>query len=250
MKLAICDDDSLVLQELSKMLNEYSLQAHSHLEYDVYSCPLELLAQMEQGTHYDILLLDVVMPGINGIQCAKDIRTIDNFVKIIFLTSSSEYAVESYSVSAYQYLLKPLQKEKLFSILGLLEMEIEAHTQNVFVFKSQKGITKISLTKLEYCEVSARKLRLHMSNGEEYESNLHMNEMEEFLKAYKMFLKPHRSYLVNMDYIKTLTQTSILMECGTKIPIPKEKHTSIKQIYMEYIFQSSIPNILVHNEKE
>ena len=110
MKIAICDDDSLVLQELSKLLNQYRAQNRSHLEYDVYACPLELVAQIEKGTHYDIILLDVVMPGINGIQCAKDIRAIDNFVKIIFLTSSAEYAVESYSVSAYQYLLKPLQK--------------------------------------------------------------------------------------------------------------------------------------------
>ena len=113
MRIAICDDDSLVLQELSDLLNQYRIQNHSQLEYDLYSCPLELVSQFEKGTHYDIVLLDVFMPGINGIQCAKDIRTMDNFVKIIFLTSSAEYAAESYSVSAYQYLLKPLQKEKL-----------------------------------------------------------------------------------------------------------------------------------------
>ena len=246
MKIAICDDDSLVLQELSSLLNEYRAKSHTHLEYEKYSCPLELLAQLEKGAHFDIILLDVVMPGINGIQCAKDIRAIDNFVKIIFLTSSPEYAVESYSVSAYQYLLKPLQKEKLFSIIDLLEGEVDAQSQNVFVFKSQKGITKISLSKLEYCEVSARKLVLHMVNGEEYECNLHMNELEEYLKVYKMFLKPHRSFLVNMDYIKTLMPTSIVMECGAKLPIPKEKHNHIKQSYMDYIFQSSIPNILGH----
>ena len=88
MKIAICDDDSLVLQELSELLNQYRAQNHSQLEYDLYSCPLELVSQFEKGTHYDIVLLDVFMPGINGIQCAKDIRTMDNFVKIIFLTSS------------------------------------------------------------------------------------------------------------------------------------------------------------------
>ena len=250
MKIAICDDDSLVLQELSNLLNQYRAQNHSHLEYEVFSCPLELIAQFEKGVHYDIVLLDIYMPGINGIQCAKDIRAIDNFVKIIFLTSSAEYAVESYSVSAYQYLLKPLHKERLFSILSLLEAELDACAQNFFAFKSPKGIVKIALSKLEYCEVSARKLLLHMITGEEYECNFHMNEFEEYLKEYKMFLKPHRSFLVNMDYIRQLTPTSIIMESGTKLPIPKEKSTHIKHTYMEYIFQSSIPNILIHSKKE
>ena len=75
---------------------------------------LELVMQMEKGVHYDVILLDICMPGMNGIQCAKDIRQYDNLVKIIFLTSSTEYAVESYSVKAHNYLLKPTQKKDLF----------------------------------------------------------------------------------------------------------------------------------------
>ena len=82
-----------------------------------------------------------------------------------------------------------------------------------------------------------RKLVLHLNNNEEYESTLRMNELEEKLQDFGMFLRPHRSFLINMDYIQSLTTHSIVMESGVKIPVPREKYAQIKQIYMEYIFQ-------------
>lgn len=244
MRIVACDDDARFLRELSSLLNQYGEENHCNVEYKTYTNPLELVNQIEKGMHYDAILLDVFMPGINGIQCAKDIRAFDSFVKIIFLTSSAEYAVESYSVRAYQYLLKPVQKENLFPVLKTLEKETETAKKNILVFRTKTGITKVSLSKLEYCEVINRKITLHLTNGEECECNLRMNELEEKLKNYKKFFKPHRSFLVNMDYIQTLATHSIIMDCGTKIPVPREKYARIKQVYMEYIFQSSSSVVL------
>ena len=249
MKIAVCDDDFNFLQEMSDLLNQYGKEHNCSIEYKTFVNPLELVAQMEKGMHYDVIFLDIFMPGINGIQCAKDIRFWDDFVKIIFLTSSSEFAVESYAVRAYQYLLKPIQKESLFSILQLLEKEAKAIEKNIFILKSQNGITKISLSKLEYCEVMNRKIRFHLSDGEEHECNIRMNELEEKLKDCGMFLKPHRSFLVNMDYIQTLATHSIVMKNGIKIPVPREKYAQIKQSYMEYIFQSSDSIVLGKKEE-
>ena len=244
MRIAACDDNLEFLQGLSKLLNNYSEENHCNLEYKTFTNPLELVAQMEKGVHYDAILLDVCMPGINGIQCAKDIRRYDNFVKIIFLTSSTEFAVESYSVRAYQYLLKPIKKENLFSLLRLLESESETVERNILVYRNKAGISIVALSKLEYCEVNNRKITLHLTNGEECECNLKMNELEEKLEKFGMFLKPHRSFLINMDYIQTLSTHSILMKSGTRIPVPREKYTWIKQVYMEYICQSSVSVVL------
>ena len=244
MRIAACDDDVRFLRELSFLLNQYGEENHCNVEYKTYTNPLELVNQIEKGMHYDAILLDVFMPGINGIQCAKDIRAFDSFVKIVFLTSSSEYAVESYSVRAYQYLLKPVQKDNLFRVLKTLEKETEKVEKNILIFKSKTGITKVALSKLEYCEVINRKIILHLTNGEECECNLRMNELEEKLKEHRRFLKAHRSFLVNMDHIQTLTTHSVIMECGVKIPVPREKYAQIKQIYMEYIFQASASVVL------
>ena len=237
MRIAVCDDNIEFLQRLSTLLNMYSEENHCVVEYKTFTNPLELVMQMEKGIHYDVILLDICMPGMNGIQCAKDIRMYDNLVKIIFLTSSTEYAVESYSVKAHNYLLKPIQKDNLFSVLRQLKKEEDITEKKFFILKSKTGITKIFLEKLEYCELINRKLVLHLNNNEEYESTLRMNELEESLDGFGMFLRPHRSFLINMDYIQSLTTHSIVMESGVKIPVPREKYAQIKQIYMEYIFQ-------------
>ena len=237
MRIAVCDDNIEFLQGLSTLLNMYGEENHCILEYKTFTNPLELVMQMEKGVHYDVILLDICMPGMNGIQCAKDIRMYDNLVKIIFLTSSTEYAVESYSVKAHNYLLKPIQKDSLFSVLRQLEKEENVAEKKFFIIKSKTGITKIFLEKLEYCEVINRKLVLHLINNEEYESTLRMNELEESLEGFGMFLRTHRSFVVNMDYIQSLMTHSIVMESGVKIPVPREKYAQIKQIYMNYVFQ-------------
>ena len=220
------------------MITKYNEDTGSLVEYKIYTNPLELITQMEEGIHYDVIFLDICMPGINGIQCAKDIRIFDNVVKIIFLTSSPEYAVESYSVKAQDYLLKPVKRERLFSLLRQVQKEEDKAGKNIIVVKTKIGITKINLIELEYCEVVNRKLVLHLNNKEDLECSIRINELEEKLQGFGMFLRPHRSYLINMDHIQTLTSHSIIMENGTNIPVPREKYLQIKEAYMEYIFQA------------
>ena len=244
MKIAVCDDNSVFLQELSGLLNQYSESNRCYIEYTLFTNPLDLVSQIEKGVQYDVLFLDVFMPGINGIECAKDIRTYDNYVKIVFLTNSTEFAVEAYTVKAYQYLLKPIQKEQFFATLKQLEKENDHINKKLFVLKSKTGITKISLSQLEYCEVVNRKIVLHLTNGEECDCGLRMSELEEKLESLKMFIRPHRSFLINMDYIQSLTSNCLILESGVKIPIPREKNAQMKQMYMDHIFRQVNPVIL------
>ena len=238
MKIAVCDDNTDFLQEISSLLNQYSEKYHCVVEYKLFTNPLELITQIENGIHYDAIFLDVLMPGLNGIQSAKDIRIYDNYVKIIFLTCSPEFALESYAVKAYQYLLKPVECNQFFQVLKYLQKENDAARNKLFILKTKTGLTKISLSKLEYCEVVNRKIILYLNNGEEYECNLRMNELEEKLRSFEMFMRPHRSFLINMDYIHAITANSIVMECSVKIPVPREKHMQIKKMYMDYMFSS------------
>lgn len=110
-KAAFCDDDPLMVDEISSLFNQYCAERNQKITYMVFESPLELLAETEKGTHFDILLLDVIMPGQNGMNVAREIRQHDHTVKIIFLTSSSEFAVESYAVDAFFYHVKPIEAE-------------------------------------------------------------------------------------------------------------------------------------------
>ena len=112
-KAAFCDDDLSVLNELHVLMDNYRVERNQEITYTAFHSPLELIAQIEKGMRFDILFLDVLMPGVNGIETAQEIREYDSAMKIIFLTSSAEYAVESYTVNAYFYQLKPLAGEFL-----------------------------------------------------------------------------------------------------------------------------------------
>lgn len=242
MKIAICDDNLIFLQEMSAYLEQYAKENTCYLDPYIYTNPLELAAQVENGVRYDAIFLDVFMPGINGIQCAKDIRTHDSYVKIIFLTSSAEFAIESYSVKAYDYLLKPIQREKLFEVLNRLEREIHKTEKNIVIIKCKTGIVKVALSEVEYCEMLNRKIVIHMADSREYECNLKMTELE----AYGMFLRPHRSFLVNMNHIREFTSKNIVLDCGVEVPIPREKYARMKQEFMDYIFSCGSMDLLLN----
>lgn len=110
-KIAFCDDDMEVLHQMNELLDRYRVERNEDITYAAFQSPFELLTEIEKGIRPDILFLDVVMPGQNGMDVAKEIRQYDTNMKIIFLTSSPEFAVESYSVGAYFYQLKPICKE-------------------------------------------------------------------------------------------------------------------------------------------
>ena len=123
-----------------------------------YTKPMELLADIEAGVRFDVLFLDVLMPGINGINAAREIRRYDTAVQIIFVTSSSEFAVQSYVVGAYYYQLKPIWKDSFFRLTDAVLAECRKRTQHSLILRCKNGVTRITLDSLEYCEVQGRTL--------------------------------------------------------------------------------------------
>ena len=182
-KIAFCDDDMEVLHQMNELLDRYRVERNEDITYAAFQSPFELLTEIEKGIRPDILFLDVVMPGQNGMDVAKEIRQYDTNMKIIFLTSSPEFAVESYSVA----------------VLG-------------------------------------RKLLFHLENGAVLESAGSLDDLAGQLMQYSNFFRPHRSFLVNMEYIQNISSRSIKMVNDAEIPIPHGKCSEIKNTYMEYAF--------------
>lgn len=116
-KLAICDDEPVYQKEVARLAKEYGEYHHVELSISVYSSGVQVL---DANEHYDIFILDILMPGLSGMELASDLRRMDDAASIIFLTSSPEFAIEGYSVHALAYLLKPVKREKLFKILYIM----------------------------------------------------------------------------------------------------------------------------------
>lgn len=235
-KIAFCDDDMEVLHQMNELLDRYRIERNEDITYAAFQSPFELLTEIEKGIRPDILFLDVVMPGQNGMDVAKEIRQYDTNMKIIFLTSSPEFAVESYSVGAYFYQLKPIWEESFFRLMDAVLAECEKKKKNSLILRSKDGITRIDLQQLEYCEVLGRKLLFHLEDGAVLESAGSLDDLAGQLMQYSNFFRPHRSFLVNMEYIQNISSRSIKMVNDAEIPIPHGKCSEIKNTYMEYAF--------------
>jgi len=218
-------------------VDKYRVQRNREIDCVAFHSPLELMAEIERGKSFDIIFLDILMPGENGMDAALEIRNYDRNVKIIFLTSSSEYAVQSYTVDAYYYQLKPVLEESFFRLMDSAVSACDKEQSDSLILRCKSGIARIELRKLEYCEVIHRTLFIHLTNGEVLESIGSLDELSKRLAPFGGFIRPHRSYLVNLEYVRNLSYRAITMRCMTTIPIPRGKYQELKETYLEYAFQ-------------
>lgn len=237
-KIAFCDDDISVLNEMKNLMEQYCAERNCKIEYRIFDHPFDLVAEIEKGNRYDILFMDVLMPGENGIEAATEIRKYDKNVKIIFVTSSSEFAVQSYAIGAYYYQLKPIWTESFFRLLDSVLVACENEAETSLILRCKSGITRIDLKTLEYCEVIHRTLIFHLDTGKVLESIGSLDELVMHLSTYPNFYRPHRSYLVNLEFVQNITFRGITMSCLAEIPIPRGKYNEVKDAFLEYAFQN------------
>jgi len=238
LQIAICDDNKAELLRIRELIEEFKASHSSiyNIKYDTFSSGLDLLMATENGTSYDILILDVVMPLMTGIEVATEIRKKNTLSKILFLTSSREFAVDSYKVDAFYYLLKPIKKEGLIPLLEKAFSDLVDKKEKGILVKCKTCLTNVLLHNLEYIEVLGRTLFFHLTSDEVLESLGTMSQLENDLLSDKRFIKPHRSYLVNMDWIQRITDKDIITFSNKPVPISRELYKTIKQTYINYSF--------------
>ena len=239
LNIAICDDDIEELSKLNSIINDY-IKANEDkiiINCKKFESPLELIAALEKNSHYDLIILDIIMPLFTGMDTAKEIRLFDENVKIIFLSSSPEFALESYSVNAYYYFLKPVSREDLFKILDKTILEIKNQLGSSFLVKSKIGLLRIYIDKLEFAEIKGRTMSYNLIDGSTIESNSSMIELEKILSGNSNFIKPHRSYIINMKYISTISKKEITMRSHSHVPMAKINYNAIKSAYINYFFE-------------
>lgn len=236
-EVAFCDDDGAVLRELRSLLDQYRADRDEEINCTMFHNPLELIRAVEHGARFDILFMDILMPGVNGIDAASEIRVFDKAVKIIFLTSSAEFAVQSYTVGAYFYQLKPIWRESFFRLMDSVLAACEKEQMDSIVLRCKTGVARIGLKELEYCEVVHRTLFFHLTSGEVLESFGSLDDLSAQLEPYQCFLRPHRSYLVNLEYVRNITARTVTMSCLTEIPLPRGRYNEVKDAYLEYAFR-------------
>ncbi|MDD2483605.1 MAG: LytTR family DNA-binding domain-containing protein [Eubacteriales bacterium] len=237
MKIAVCDDDNRDLLQIVSLLEAYRHDRKADFSYVSFQNATELLTSMG-GRNYDLLLLDVLMPGINGIQAAREIREHNSRTEIIFLTSSPEFAVESYSVRAHYYLLKPASEEKLFPILDKLTADLK-RPEDALHIKTQTSVFTLPYAKIEYIEVSAKKLYFYLTDGTYREIPGRLSDFERPLLKRPGFVKVHRSYIVNLQWVGELRQGELVTAAGRRVPVARTTYPQVRTAYTQFLFEEA-----------
>lgn len=237
LKIAICDDSPLFLEQARSAVLKWSDENQISTKLYIYENGDELIAT-NMAEPFHIILLDILMPLLNGMDTARELRQYDKTVKIIFLTSSPEFALESYDVKAYSYLLKPVTYEKLEETLNECVKTFAIDPKHL-ILKTALGYQKIYFHEIEYAEAQNKKVHFHLRSGNFIESVDPFHFFEDQLSLENGFFKCHRSYLVYFMNVEHFTSSEITTKSGEKIPIARAYSKAFKEAYFAQMFQDS-----------
>lgn len=240
MRIAICDDNKREMEEVLSLIQSFSLQKNLPFIYHLYENGFQLLDSIESGTVFDVIFLDILMPHMTGIDTARKIRKTDSTVKIIFLTSSSEFAVDSYAVGAYYYLLKPVKDNNLYAVLDKLIRSLKTQVEDSIIINEGKKIRRLLLSELVYIEIQRRTVFFHMEDGIVCESTGTLSELEQEILHFPYFVKPHRSFLVNLRHVTQITQNELVTDLKVSIPLSRGRYEEISNAFLTQVFEEDL----------
>ncbi len=215
-RIAICDDEQNQIEYLTSVVSAWSNENGHICEIRTFPSAEAFLFAYEDDKAYDILLLDIEMKHITGVDLAKSIRKKDQTVQIIFITGYSEYISEGYEVAALHYLMKPVSKQKLFSVLDRAAEKIKQNEKCLNLPLSGE-IVRVPLHEIKYLDVHQNYVTVH--GKADYTVKRTLGEFEGLLDS--RFTRVGRAMIVNLTYIRRVTKTDVYLSDGTVLPLPR-----------------------------
>lgn len=230
MKIAVCEDNNIVAAYLEDYLSSLGVQ---NIEYEIFTSGDDLIHYMEQeSTSFNIFLMDIEMPGRNGIETSAYVRAHDKNALIIFITDHKEYVYEVFEVLPFRFLIKPVTQEALN---GVMKKAFEHFnlTNQVFFFKQNKKQLQVDFNEIIYFEGNLRKVRL-VTSEEEYDFYGKISDVVKQLDG-NLFLQIHTSYIVNMSQIRKISDSAVVLKSGVNLPISKKYREEVRQKHIQYM---------------
>lgn len=237
LKLALCDDSQeqrLIMQEL---LQEYMAKRPGlTCKIFIFDSGHKLLAA-EEDEKFNIFILDIVMPQISGIDLGLKLREMESNGIIIYLTVSPEYAIDSYETHAFQYLMKPVQKDLLFQVLDKAIQKQENHRDNCMPIKTKEGLQLAPLDYIMYAELVERTIHYQLYDGKHLDSltvRAPFQTETAPLLADPRFAQCSAGMLVNLYYVVAIEKNSLLLDTGERIALARTFAAQIRQRWSDY----------------
>lgn len=228
-RIAICDDEQNQIEYIASIVASWSAHEGHGCEIRTFASAEAFLFEYEEDKAYDILLLDVEMKNMNGIELAKRIRKDNNRAEIIFITSHFEFVGEGYEVDALHYLIKPISVEKLTQVLTKAAEKLSVEPPSV-VISCEGETVKLYESDILYVESFLHYIVIHTKDNE-YKIKENISVFEN--KVSDVFYRIHRSYLVSLKYITRISRTSVNIG-NTELPLSRGKYDNINRAFIEH----------------
>lgn len=234
MNIVICDDQTNELENMKHIVSEYA-KAHSELLIKItcFLNPLDMLDYISQNGVPDIALLDICMPGVLGTEVAKELQSKgEDNTDIIFLTTSSDFAVEAFALHVNDYLTKPFTKKRLSDTLDRI---IEKRNKRLYVpVVCGREIHRIDLYQVLYMESKNHNVEIHLKSGKNIKTHTTLADMKNLFSDVKGFISVGASYIVNLRCVQSILQTELIMINGQNIPVPRRLRNDVKEQYFDF----------------
>lgn len=228
MRIAVCDDEELFRIEFKTILDK--VLVNSEYDIDTFSGGSSLYEAFLKNP-FDLVFLDIEMPGIDGITLAKRLRAVSENVQIVFLTSHIEYALEGYEVNALRYLVKPVDMNKLSEVLKYIQ-DKKNNSRQIMIKQEGEDIV-IDISDVIYMESMDKNVRIVTSKSE-YITRYNISDYEEELKN-SGFLRIHRGYLISLSKVKKIVKNDVVMDGDISLPVSRSNIKALKDALYAYV---------------
>lgn len=240
-QIAICDDEKVSLDNLAGEAAEWAKEEGEVCRTEGYATADAFLFAWEEKKDTDVLLLDIEMPGTDGIALARRLRRMGERISIIFVTGNPDFALEGYELEAVDYLVKPVKREKLWAALDRAKEQLR-HRPAILVPLPAGEVEKVYLSDICCLESDGHDSILWKRDGTKLVCKAGLLQLEQELTEGEYpdaFFKPHRSYFINLGYVKRIGKKEIRMENEMPVPVARGKWEALNQAYMRYFRRRS-----------
>lgn len=230
-KFAICDDEPYMAQEIANQLSRY-MNGKQITSYCVSSfqngCSL-----LESDCNFDIVFLDIQMEHLNGMETAKMLRQRKNHSLLIFVTVLKECVFDAFEVEAFDYLVKPFDSGHFKRTMDRIIKSIRQRETKSIVIRRGTSCDIILLPEIVYFEVQGRKIYIHQRSGKITDYYDKLDDLAQRIDG--RFFRCHRSYLVNIEYVRGCNAGQVILSQGNKIPVSRLRERDLTQALLRYM---------------
>ena len=231
-RIGICEDELTQQEYMEKSIMAWADKKQNRIQISKFISAEQFLFEYEDFEDFDLLILDIQLSNMTGMELAKEIRRKDNTVKIVFLTGDKDYAIEGYEVGAVRYLMKPLKIDLLEEVLDIVWENLQQNPAMSFVYTKGGQTFKVPYMQIMYVEADGHYCRL-ITRQETHEWKSKFSELVSFFIP-QGFCALKRGLLVNLRYVNQITKTDCILENGEKLPIAKSCYDEVNRMFISF----------------